>query len=91
MDLPSFVSEIENAILRNNTSQLSILYEEMKPFLSENLAWQLWHKTQSIVADGQVTNTLEIPLPPIGYLMTASCAFCALVLIVKGVEAIKNP
>ncbi len=72
-------------------NMLTLIMDWLSALVLGVLAWQLWHKTQSIVADGQVTNTLEIPLPPIGYLMTASCAFSALVLIVKGVEAIKNP
>ena len=52
------------------------------------LASQLWHKAQSLVADGHVTNTLEIPLAPIAYLMTASCALSALILLLKGTTQI---
>ena len=53
------------------------------------LASQLWHKAQSLVADGHVTNTLELPLAPIGYLMTGSCALSALILVLKGLGQIR--
>jgi TRAP-type C4-dicarboxylate transport system permease small subunit len=49
------------------------------------LAWQLWLKAQSLAADGHITNTLEVPLAPIGYLMALSCALTAAILLVQGV------
>ena len=48
------------------------------------IASQLWEKTLSLIADGHVTNTLEIPLAPIGYLMTGATALSALILLLKG-------
>ncbi|ASJ76822.1 TRAP transporter small permease [Granulosicoccus antarcticus] len=69
---------------------LTLVMDWLSALVLAVLAWQLWHKTQSIAADGHVTNTLEIPLTPIGYLMTASCAISALVLVLKGLEAMKR-
>jgi TRAP-type C4-dicarboxylate transport system permease small subunit len=49
------------------------------------LGWRLWHKAGDLVADGSVTNTLNIPLAPIGYLMAVSCLLTAVILVVQGV------
>jgi TRAP-type C4-dicarboxylate transport system permease small subunit len=49
------------------------------------LSWRLWHKAGDLVADGSVTNTLDVPLAPIGYLMAISCGVTALILVVQGV------
>lgn len=48
------------------------------------LAWQLWLKAQSLAADGHITNTLEVPLAPFGYLMALSCGLTAVILLVQG-------
>lgn len=45
-------------------NMLTLIMDWISALVLAVLAWQLWHKTQSIAADGQVTNTLEIPLPP---------------------------
>lgn len=53
------------------------------------IASRLWVKAQSLAADGHITNTLEIPLAPIAYLMASMCLLSAIVLIVKGLHGFK--
>ena len=54
------------------------------------LAWQLWLKAGSLAEDGSITNTLEVPLAPIGYLMAGSCALTAVILLVRGLLAARS-
>ncbi len=72
-------------------SALTLFMDWLSAIVLLVLGWQLWHKAQSLSEDGQVTNTLEVPLTPIAYLMTASCLLSAVVLVLKGLEAIKRP
>jgi len=85
------VDLMDGAMSTGIRNMLTLIMDWLSALVLAVLAWQLWHKTQSLSADGHVTNTLEIPLTPIGYLMTASCAVSALVLVLKGLEAIKRP
>jgi len=68
----------------------TLVVDWMSALVLAVLAWQLWRKTASLLEDAQVTNTLEIPLAPIGMLMSASCALSAVVLAVKGVLALRS-
>lgn len=71
-------------------SLLTLIMDWLSAVVLVVLGWQLWHKAQSLSEDGQVTNTLEVPLTPIAYLMAGSCVLSAIVLILKGLEAMKR-
>ncbi len=49
------------------------------------LAVQLWGRSGQLVAEGTVTNSLALPLAPVGYLMAVATAVSALLLLAKAV------
>ena len=47
------------------------------------LASQLWQRAGQLVAEQTVTNSLAVPLAPVGYLMAVATAFSALILLAR--------
>ncbi len=47
------------------------------------LAGQLWNRAGQLVAEGTVTNSLALPLAPVGYLMALATGVSALLLLAK--------
>ena len=47
------------------------------------LASQLWLRAGQLVAEQTVTNSLAVPLAPVGYLMAVATAFSALLLLAR--------
>lgn len=47
------------------------------------LAWAMWDQGMSQLAAGGFTNVLRLPLAPVAFLMAATCAVSAVILVVK--------
>ncbi len=53
------------------------------------LATQLWGRAAQLVVEGTVTNSLAIPIAPVGYLMAVATAFSAIILLVKALLMVR--
>ena len=47
------------------------------------ISWRVWLHGLKLAGDGAVTNSLSLPLAPIGYLAAASCLISGLLFIFK--------
>lgn len=54
--------------------------------LLATLAWRLFSHAYKSALDGAVTNALEIPLAPFGYLAGASCLLSAFIAFLRGLQ-----
>ena len=51
------------------------------------LAWRLWAHGARLATDGAVSNSLELPLAPIGYFAAVSCALSGVVALIRLIQA----
>ena len=49
-------------------------------------AWRLFTHAMKAAGDGAVTNTLEIPLAPFGFLAAAACLVSGLIAFLRGID-----
>ncbi|WP_165352841.1 TRAP transporter small permease [Loktanella sp. IMCC34160] len=54
--------------------------------LLATFSWRLASHAWKAAQDGSVTNALEIPLAPFGYLASLSCLFCAFIAFLRGIQ-----
>ncbi|MEM7024676.1 MAG: TRAP transporter small permease, partial [Pseudomonadota bacterium] len=47
------------------------------------LCWRLWVHADRLAHDGGVTNSLALPLAPIGYFAALSCALSGLIALLR--------
>lgn len=59
--------------------------------LLATFAWRLASHAWKAAEDGAVTNALEIPLAPFGYLASFSCLVCAFIAFLRGVQPPPEP
>ncbi len=68
-------------VLRSNVFFANLISSSVLAVLSV----QLWSRAEQLVAEGTVTNSLALPLAPVGYLMAVATAVSALLLLAKAV------
>ena len=66
-------------VLRSNVFFANLISASVLAVLSV----QLWSRAEQLVAEGTVTNSLALPLAPVGYLMSVATAVSALLLLTK--------
>ena len=83
--------DLLNAFLGRRARQvLSAFAGLFSAALLATFAWRLASHAAKAAGDGAVTNALEIPLAPFGYLASASCLVSAFIAFLRGIQPPKH-
>ena len=76
--------DLLDAVLPPNLLRANVLFATLvSGIVLAVLASQLWLRAGQLVAEQTVTNSLAVPLAPVGYLMALATAFSALILLAR--------
>lgn len=54
------------------------------------LSWRLWKHALRLAHDGTVSNSLSLPISPIGFFASIACGACAVIALVRIYQIIKK-
>ena len=84
--------DLLNVVLRPAYQRLLTAFAGLfSAALLATFAWRLFTHASKAAHDGAVTNALEIPLAPFGYLAGASCMVSAFIAFLRGLQPPTDP